>query len=259
MPGMTTAKKMLHEDIDAVFRRNHAHLSRAAQFYTLTQTAMMITAMTASKYIDVQEEVEKAAGVKLPKDAKISKEKVLEIGGRCVAQKQRDFPELCAMLAVTTWGSLEALVEDVVVALLMCEPARLNNACFDKISTPLAEYELLDLEGRMRFLYRELEKKNRSVDKLGVNGFETLLQHFGIQVSPNDEVKKQLIALSQIRNIIVHREHIVDRRLVEKCSWLGLKVGEKLELKRPEFESYFEASTAYSQGFHDKCVDVLGK
>jgi hypothetical protein len=26
--------------------------------------------------------------------------------------------------------------------------------------------------------------------------------------------------------VIVHREHIADRRLVEKCPWLGVKVGQ---------------------------------
>jgi hypothetical protein len=54
------------------------------------------------------------------------------------------------------WGAFEAAVEDTVVNLLMNESDFLQNEAFAKVRVPLAEFEALENEERMRRLVDEV-------------------------------------------------------------------------------------------------------
>lgn len=66
-------------------------------------------------------------------------------------------------------------IEDLIVALLLSEPEFLRAEAFSKIRIPLADFETLDKEERMRILLRELQRTLRSDQRHGVNGFEVIL------------------------------------------------------------------------------------
>jgi hypothetical protein len=53
-------------------------------------------------------------------------------------------------------------------------------------------------------------------------------------------MKKTCFELCAIRNLIVHRSAIVDRRFVQLCPWLGTKIGEIFKVTPQAYKSYLE-------------------
>jgi hypothetical protein len=134
------------------------------------------------------------------------------------------FPLLHAHALVGMWAALEAAIEDMLVGILLNEPELLKKEVFAKVRVPLSEFETKDKEERMRFLVSEL---GRNLGRRnGVDAFEPLLQHFGLSGDVEDEVRKLVWQTHHVRNVIVHRASRADRRLVEACPWLHLRVND---------------------------------
>jgi hypothetical protein len=51
--------------------------------------------------------------------------------------------------------------------------------------------------------------------------------------------------LSQIRNILVHKAGIADRRLVESCQWLGFQIGQRVKVGYSMYRSFEDAVPEY--------------
>ncbi len=54
-----------------------------------------------------------------------------------------------------------------------------------------------------------------------------------------------LIELCEIRNVIVHRGSVVDRKLLRACPWIGLKPGELVALDAATCKRYIQAFDSY--------------
>jgi len=80
------------------------------------------------------------------------------------------------------------------------------------------------------------DQKNAS--NFGVNRFEALLKIFGHDGRVEEIVKRQLMELSQIRNVLVHKNGRADSRLVTNCSWLGINDGDEVNLDMGHFIRY---------------------
>jgi len=48
-----------------------------------------------------------------------------------------------------------------------------------------------------------------------------------------------------VRNVIVHRGSVADRRLILACPWLNLKAGDKVEITHEILGKYFKALNDY--------------
>jgi hypothetical protein len=157
------------------------------------------------------------------------------------------FPLLHAHTLVGAWGALEAAIEDMAVALLINEPKHLQMAAFAKIRIPLAEYEALDKEDRMRLLVEELDRGISLGRKNGADTFENLLEVFLLSGPLNADVRKTLWEVNHVRNVIVHRNSFADRRLVKSCPWLNLKVGDKVTVTHEDIDRYGNALCDYAR------------
>jgi len=147
-----------------------------------------------------------------------------------LAEKEREtgFPLLHAHALVGMWGALQAAIEDMLVGILLNEPELLKKKCFAKIKLPLAEFETKDKDERMRFLLAELARNLGP--KNGAAMFEGLLQHFDLAGKVADEDRKMLWQAHHLRNVLVHRASLADRRLVQACPWLKLQVNEPVTI-----------------------------
>ena len=163
------------------------------------------------------------------------------------AKKEIDagFPLLYAHHLVGLWGALEAAVEDCLVGILINEPDLLRSDAFSRLRIPLAEFECLDKEERVRFLLAEVERGQGLGRRQGVDAFESLLGHVNLSGPVDPEIKKTMWEMHHVRNVIVHRNSLVDRRLKEACPWLGLKVGEKITVDHKSFGQYAQALGEY--------------
>ncbi|HSZ64316.1 MAG TPA: hypothetical protein VK828_21135 [Terriglobales bacterium] len=114
---------------------------------------------------------------------------------------ERGFPLLHAHTLVGLWGAFEAAIEDCVVGMLMNEPDVLRSEAFSKLRIPLAEFELLEKEDRMRVLLAEVGRGQGLGKRQGVDSFESLLAHAKLSGVVDPEVKKTMWEMHHVRNV----------------------------------------------------------
>jgi len=163
-----------------------------------------------------------------------------------VQQINDGFPQQHASALVTLWAGLEAAIEDMLVGILLNEPDILRRPNFSKTRVTLADFELLEREDRMRFLVSELSQdQGQGGRSRGVDYFEASLAPFDLAGPVDDDVKKLIWTAQNLRNIILHRSSIADRRLIESCPWLPIKAGDAIIVRSDELYGYGRAFAAY--------------
>ncbi len=158
----------------------------------------------------------------------------------------KGFPLLHEHTLVATWGAFEAAIEDMLVKILLNEPKLLKNQAFGKVRIPLADFQSSDKEGRIRYLLAEITRNQGPGRKQGVDAFESLLDFLALSGVVEDELKKTIWEMHNIRNVIVHRASCADTRLVEACPWLNLKIGERVIVSHDTLGRYGAALCQYA-------------
>jgi hypothetical protein len=163
------------------------------------------------------------------------------------AQNELDngFPTLNSHAVVAIWGVIEAFVDDLVATYLENDAKFLDSPLLANIKIPLAEYEQLERPERLRFLVSEYRRGAKAEFKQGVSRFEVVLDLVGLTGSVEDSTRRHLFELSHVRNVLVHRAGIADRRLASQCDWLGLATGDKLKISHEQYCRYRGAIQAY--------------
>ena len=159
---------------------------------------------------------------------------------------RNDFPLLHAHTLVGLWGSLEVMIEDLVVAWLANKPACLKDSALSKIKLPVGAIESLSTEQRMRLVLEQWKRREGSCHRAGINRFESCLEAIGLTGPVDDDVKRNVFEAQQVRNLVVHRSSVVDTRFVESCPWMGLSLGDQLAIGAGQFSRYAAALTCYS-------------
>jgi len=158
---------------------------------------------------------------------------------------EKEFPLLNAHSLVTIWSAMEALFEDVLVAHIIHRPEILKEDVFQKIRIPLATYEQLSQEDKARLLVYELQRSLSSEQRLGLDCFEALLKVVGLAGKVEDEIRRDIYELQQLRHTIVHRASLADRKLVEACPWLKLIPGERILISHEQYRRLMAAVNKY--------------
>jgi len=161
-------------------------------------------------------------------------------------EENRGFPLLHAHTLVSTWGALEAAVEDLLVGILCNEPEVLTTPAFSRIKLSLADFENLEKDERMRLVLSEVSRDRGQGGKAqGVDHFEFILAPFGLSGPVEDDLKQCLWTMHNLRNVIVHRSSIADSRLVKACPWLGLKAGKPVIVTGNQLYEFHRALPIY--------------
>ena len=170
------------------------------------------------------------------------------------AQEEIDkgFPILHAHALTSLWGALDALITDLASVWLLNEPSVLARDQFAKLKIPLAEYELLGKENRMSFLVKELTRSLNADFKLGIGKFEVILEALGLVGEVEEDVRRTLLEMSQVRNVLVHRAGTVDRRFKESCPWVEVEVGSRLRIDHARY-------VRYSKAMHDYVLCLINR
>jgi len=160
-------------------------------------------------------------------------------------ERLNGFPLLHAHALTDLWSILEATIEDLLVANLLNEPETLGHETFSKIRIPLSEFQTLDEEERMRFVLSEFSRNQGAERRKGVERFEVLLEPFGLAGPVEDGVRKIIWEIQNVRNVLVHRAGVADRKFVQACPWLNLSVGDRVTINRESFDRYYHALSEY--------------
>lgn len=156
-----------------------------------------------------------------------------------------DFPLLHEQATVALWASLEALIRSFAARWLMNKPEALQSDAVKKLKVRIGEYEALDASERCFWIVDLLDQEAGGALRVGVSRFESLLHPLGLDGSVDEDCRKILFELSQVRNVIVHRRALADKRLIDSCPWLVLKVGDRIRIKHVMWRRYNSAVAAY--------------
>lgn len=158
---------------------------------------------------------------------------------------EHKFPLLCKSASIVIWASLEGFIRSFLAEWL----ARLPNA---PPVPAIAELSIRygDLCGaagieRAYLLISRLDEARRTKFRGGVDRFEGLLECFDLGGAAAAETKKALWELSNVRNVLVHRLDLADRKLIDACPWLGYAVGDMVRVTPSQMQVYFRAAIDY--------------
>jgi len=115
-----------------------------------------------------------------------------------------------------------------------------------KLRVRIGEYERLEGEERFFYILNRLEQELSAPLKTGITRFELLLETFGLSGTVDEDVRRNLFELNQIRNILVHRSGFTDRRLVDSCPWMKLRVGDPVKVNHEMTAHYFQSVMEYA-------------
>lgn len=197
------------------------------------------------------------------KNGHIDERQDLEIAEMNAALARREidsgFALVHAQAAVSLWGGLEDLVRTFTAQWILHRPETLRQEPFASFKIKLGEYEASDREQRAYYLAELLEQSLAAPLKLGVTRFESIFTALGLPGALDESIKRTLYELQQIRNVIVHKRAIADRKLCDACPWLGLSAGVHVTVTHAMLHSYTEALGGYATELIYRMGDFFGR
>ena len=160
-------------------------------------------------------------------------------------QAKQGFRLLYYMATVQTWSITEAMVHDFAVDWVTTLDVSQYPERFSELRGSLIEFIKTPPDDRAEYLVGELERQLGVSLKPGVSRFEAVLDNVGLGGPIAPSVRKSLLELQQVRNIIVHRSGRADRRFIEACPWLPCTTGDPIGLSEREFRRYWLAAMWY--------------
>lgn len=168
-----------------------------------------------------------------------------EAAGVANAEKDGDFPQLHGFGAVWIWTGLEDAINTLLELYVRHQPHALESPKLKDLKVDLVEYLRLSEGERAEFIVGQLQNKVGSSMKEGLGIFESVLDMLGIKCEVDKPTRNTLYELHKVRNCVVHRKGIADRRLVTDCPFLNLRVGDPVRTTSDRFEEYFTAADRY--------------
>jgi hypothetical protein len=156
------------------------------------------------------------------------------------------FPLLHAQTTIALWSALEAAIRLFLIRWLQNYKKAMEIEEIQKLRVRIGEYERLEGEDRFSYILDRLEQELAAPLKAGSTRFELLLNPFGLSGPVDKDVHRNLFELNQIRNVLVHRSGFADRRLVDSCPWLKLRVGDQVKVNHEMTDLYFQSVMKYA-------------
>ncbi|MCH8009555.1 MAG: hypothetical protein IIC91_11895 [Chloroflexi bacterium] len=137
-------------------------------------------------------------------------------------------------------------MREVTAAWLLNQPSAKSAEPVAKLKVRLSEYESMTEDERAHYLATLLEQDVASPLRQGVSKFEALLKPLVLDGRVTKKTQKDLFEMHQVRNVLVHRRGIADRRFVEACPWLKVKPGGNVTVGHAAWARYFGAVDTYA-------------
>jgi hypothetical protein len=146
---------------------------------------------------------------------------------------------------VLLWSGLEALLIDFLAQWLTNTKEAKELPVVQGLKISLVEFETLGSGDRADYLLERLEEKLGSKKAGGIERFEILFRLFGMSSALDEAVVRNLLELSAVRNLLIHRRGIVDARFKSQCPWTKVSVGQKWSISHDDYHRYFDAVDLY--------------
>ena len=158
-------------------------------------------------------------------------------------QRENDFPVIFSHNLIANWGAFEVCMEDVVVAILIND-----NEAIKKIYAAGIKYKITSngslSEDDARNIYRKMEYKFRK-DFDVIGAFEKKLSLFNLNGDIDSDLGATLCKINSIRNCLLHRSGIIDKKAVDQAPSLKPFLDKKVHISRTDFDKYFRTMVDY--------------
>lgn len=161
------------------------------------------------------------------------------------AQMLRGFPYLYSLAAIRLWSILESAVSELVLCALRDYERAVNLPSVTALKGELLPFIRATPDEQAAFLLSLLTRQLRAPLMEGPGRFEEVLNSVQLGGKIDDWPRRAIFELSEVRNVIVHQNSRCDKRLAQKCPWLGLKPGEGCWPNAMWYEIYHSASMWY--------------
>ena len=168
-----------------------------------------------------------------------------KLDGLQSAFEEANLQSLYSQSIVYFWATLESLIDGFIAFLVKFDPSLMASEKFNKIKTPMAEIYGLKNDRKADYLSDLIISKLECNKKLGVLRFECLLAPFGLSGKVTKEHQKNILAIHQLWNCILHNSSVADARLVNACPWLDYAIGDKIYISRDTMGDTEKSVMAY--------------
>ena len=173
-------------------------------------------------------------------------------------EMEQGFPFLFSQAAAALWASLEDLVRTFLVAWITNRPQVLETDSISKLKVKLGDYLGRSDQEQYEYILDLLTEDIGATRRFGVERFESVLKPFGLSGHVREDVAKALFELQQLRHVIVHRQAVVDRRLLKNCPWLPLNVGQTVVITHERYNDFWVAAITYVIELIQRVREQLG-
>jgi hypothetical protein len=206
-------------------------------------------ASEATGWIEVAKRVEKLrSGSIRDEDRRFEKAKLLSQDLEEFAKQENTdgHPYLYGISIVRVWTILETLADDLMLLRLVERKYKVDSDVFSNVKLPLREILGVSPESQAEAVLNELKQVTRARLQQGVGRFEALLSAISLGGAIDEDIRKAIFECGQVRNLIVHRNAIVDSKFMSACPWFAVAQGDRLPLSRKFFQLYFNAVFWYA-------------
>lgn len=95
--------------------------------------------------------------------------------------------------------------------------------------------------------------------KIGIGRFEGPLDELGFGGAVASNVRRVLLELAEVRNVIVHKAGKIDSRLLERCPWLLFQIGESIRPVAADFKKYEGSAFWYLMELDQRWKERFGE
>jgi hypothetical protein len=164
-------------------------------------------------------------------------EKAQKYEQMALEENRNGFPLTLSHAAVALWAALEVTIPTYVAVCLRAKPELLRGERFKKVRFPVSMLDATPDE-QFQWIVQELQDQLKTDEKLGIGRFEGLLAAAGFEVPVESYLRRDLLELSQVRNLVVHRFGVVDEAFREKCPFRNDPIGSRLKISEADYDRY---------------------
>jgi len=154
-------------------------------------------------------------------------------------------PYLYSIAVTKIWTILESGIDDLALECIKSLDKCTDIDLIRGLKGPLLDFYDATDDERNEYLITELKLAVKASLKPGVGRFEAILKPLGLGGEVHEKVRKVLFELSQIRNLIIHKRSIVDKKFKSACPWLTDNLGDNFYVTKEVYLQYFYASFWY--------------
>jgi hypothetical protein len=156
--------------------------------------------------------------------------------------------------SILIWTHLETFIKNFIVAWIKTNSQSLEIPIVKATYEKLQNYE--DEEEKYHALIDNLELRVRSPNSFGIKKFENILRIFSLDGEVDKDIQNALLELQQVRNLLVHRRGIVDKKILDICNWV-VSYGKEVFIDQEIFEWYIESSFKYAILVTDRAIKKM--